>query len=51
MLNGIDAGVDCFGGRFVAMTMNGNFFAEPMGFVDQRRHFSRIELRNIDFVA
>ena len=51
VLDRINAGVDRFLGRFIAVTMDRDFFPQPVRFIDQRRHLGRRELRHIDFVG
>ncbi len=51
VLDRIDTGIDRFLRRRVAVAMDRDFLSEPMRFIDQRRHFGRIELRHIDFVG
>ena len=50
MLDRIDACLDRFSRRLIAMAMHRHFFAQPVRFIDQRRHFRRRELRRIHFV-
>ena len=51
VLDRIDAGIDRFLRRRVTMAMDRDFLSQPMRFIDQRRHFRRIELRHIDFIG